>query len=154
MKLLSYEFDKEKLMINFDSSFSKIQIQKIESPTIIHKEKGLNLDCDVIHFTFSKPKSTLLLWLSQDTQVVIIIIGEVDGEHKNKAMMFYKQVGDNEEIILAKERGNGLEMRTGTKKPKPFKKNEYQHIYATIRRKVKNGDRQTISKVQSDMCIV
>lgn len=141
MKLLSYEFDKDKLMITFDSSFSKIKLQKLESPSICSNDgKYLKMECDVIEFTFSKPKSTLSLYTSENTQIIILVIIDIDGQEENEAMMFSKQSGDeNEQVGLVD--GLGMLLTGAHTKPKPFEKNESQRVYATIRRKVTNGNR-------------
>lgn len=149
MKLVSYEFDRDKLIINFDTKFSKIKLQKLEANTKINTDSCLKLECDFIQFTFSKPKSTVCLCTSSGTQVVILVVIDVDDESTNEAIMLNKRRdeqsdGTNEQDVRGLTDSN----------TKPFEKNEYQHIYATIRRKVKNGDRQTISEVKSDMCVV
>lgn len=170
MKLLSYEFDRDKLVITFDTSFSKIKLQKLESSTSIETDCCMRLDCDVMQYTFSKPKNVLSLCTSRETRVVILVIIKVDGLDKNEAMMINKrldtqcyshvfQSADGTECIHEQEAfglADGLAMLLagkGLKNTKPFEKNESQRIYATIRRKITNGDRQTVSEVEPNSCI-
>lgn len=150
MKLLSYDFDRDKLKLNFDTSFSKIKLQKLENEAYIDvscngsiRADCLKLESDVIQFSFSKPKNTVSLCTTLETKVVILVIIEVDGLDKNEAMMMTRRSSTDDTDQPGSLNGiamllNGLSKTTITK---PFEKNETSGIHATIRRKASNGNR-------------
>lgn len=157
MKLLSYEFDKNILIIKFESSFSSIRLRFLESPTQIQKDSCLTLESTFMQIEFSTPKSELSLCLSRGTQFTILIIEKIDEHETYESMMLSRQLEsdyihtfaslDGEDYVHEKEQvglGNGLEMLlAGVTSTEPFQKNESKGIYATIRRKTKrvNGNR-------------
>ena len=141
MKIKSYEISNNTIILHFDVSFKQVNYIKMESVSSI--DNSGELECEEMEIKYSKKKNTLNLFINEQTNVIVVLITEMD-----KRGLCYSYYIHLEKSIL--EKGNFensfseldlpfQKILTTNKESKykiqSFEKN--QNIFADIKRKDK-----------------
>ena len=76
MKINSYEILNNTIILHFDVSFKQVNYIKMESVSSINNSG--ELECEEMEIKYSKKKNTLNLFINELTNVVVVLITEID----------------------------------------------------------------------------
>jgi hypothetical protein len=76
MKINSYEILNNTIILYFDNSFKQVNYIKMESVSSI--DNSGELECEEMEIKYSKKKNTLNLFINEQTNVIVILITEMD----------------------------------------------------------------------------
>ena len=76
MKIKSYEISNNTIILHFDVSFKQVNYIKMESVSSI--DNSGELECEEMEIKYSKKKNTLNLFINEQTNVIVVLITEMD----------------------------------------------------------------------------
>ena len=102
MKIDSYEISNNTIILHFDVSFKQVNYIKMESVSSI--DNSGELECEEMEIKYSKKKNTLNLFINEQTNVIVVLITEMDKRGLCYSYYIHLEKGILEKSIL--ERGN------------------------------------------------
>jgi hypothetical protein len=139
MKINSYEILNNTIILHFDVSFKQVNYIKMESVSSINNSG--ELECEEMEIKYSKKKNTLNLFINELTNVVVVLITEIDKRALCYSYYIHIEKSNLENSFSELELPfqNILQVPFTNKESKykirSFEKN--QNIFANIRRKDK-----------------
>jgi hypothetical protein len=136
MKINSYEISNNTVILHFDISFTQVNYIKMESVSSI--DNSGQLECEEIEIKYSKKKNTLNLFINEQTNVVVVLITEMDKRGLCYSYYIHLEKGNSfSELDLSFQKilTTPLTNKESEYKIKSFEKN--QNIFADIKRKEK-----------------
>jgi hypothetical protein len=76
MKINSYEILNNTIILYFDGVFKQVNYIKMESVSSI--DNSGELECEEMEIKYSKKKNTLNLFINEQTNVIVILVTEMD----------------------------------------------------------------------------
>lgn len=107
MKIKSYEISNNTIILHFDVSFKQVNYIKMESVSSI--DNSGELECEEMEIKYSKKKNTLNLFINEQTNVIVVLITEMDKRGLCYSYYIHLEKGILEKGILEKsilEKGN------------------------------------------------
>ena len=100
MKIDSYEISNNTIILHFDVSFKQVNYIKMESVSSI--DNSGELECEEMEIKYSKKKNTLNLFINEQTNVIVVLITEMDKRGLCYSYYIHLEKGILEKSILEK----------------------------------------------------
>ena len=134
MKINSYETLNNTIILHFDVSFKQVNYIKMES--VLSIDNSGELECEEMEIKYSKKKNTLNLFINESTNVIVILITEMDKRalcYSYYIRLENKNLSNRLEEPFMLKFEQIMDLQESKYKIQSFEKN--QNIFADIKRK-------------------